>query len=686
MVTDFVGREAELSDLARLFGSARLVTVVGPGGVGKTSVALRAAAGAVDDYLDGVWIVELSGLRDPVLLPNTVASALGIPEQAAGSPLQAVLDHLSDRRTLLLLDTCEHLIDACADLAEAILRAAPGVTVLATSRQPLDVAGEHTYPIEPLPLPDAVAMFAARASAAAPGFSLEGSGLAHVNTLCRRLDCIPLAIELAAVQLRLLTPAELLQLLDRHFATLSTGDPGGALPRHQTLRRAIQWSYDLCSPLEQALWARLSLFAGYFDLAAVEEVCAESDPERAEVLQALYGLVDKSVVLRESPSSDRYRLLDTIREFGTERLPAFGPAQSTRWRDRHFHRYLRLASGFRDSFASDEQMARYHALRDEHPNIRAALEYTLGGAADDGPACGPVLAGADLVNALALYWMISGRLREGGYWLGKVLAAVCDPTVARAATLATRGLLRSFQGLVEESIADCQEAISIASASGEPGIAARGYLHMNLSLTFSGLHSEALSTGLEAQERLTACGDRVGLLMLACQMGHLYQLSGQLDAALSTCASGLELLGPGSRERWLQSYLYLVSSLALFQMPGREQDCAAYASQGIGMKSELGDIAGIAYALEILGWLAARSSRFARCAWLLGSADPLWRRVGSRFGGTALMEVVHQQARSGAVAALGDSSFESLWQSGAVLPVEDVVMLAVTGADDLPVT
>jgi len=688
MVTDFVGRKAELSDLARLFGSARLVTVVGPGGVGKTSVALRAASDAVDGYGEGVWVVELSGLHDPVLLPNTVASALDIPEQAGASPVQAVLDHLRDSRVLLVLDTCEHLIDACADLTEAILREAPGVTVLATSRQPLDVPGEHTYPIEPLPLPDAVAMFTARASQAVPGFSLEDSGLAHVSKLCRRLDCIPLAIELAAVQLRLLTPRELLQRLDRHFATLGSGDredSGDAVPRHQTLRRAIEWSYDLCSPLEQALWARLSLFAGYFDLAAVEEVCAESDPERAEVLQALYGLIDKSVVLRESPSSGRYRLLDTIREFGTERLAAFGPSQHARWRDRHVRRYLRLASGFRDSFASDDQMARYHALRDEHPNIRAALDYTLGAFISDAPDGGGLApAGVDLVNALALYWMISGRLREGGYWLGKVLAAYRDPSVERAVTLATRGLLRSFQGLVEESIADCREAISIASASGEPGIAARGYLHMNLSMTFSGLHAEALATGLEAAERLTACGDRVGLLMLACQMGHLYQLTGQLDAALSTCADGLALLGTGSRERWLQSYLYIVSSFALFQMPGREQDCADYASQALGMKSELGDIAGIAYAMETLGWLAARAGRFGRCAWLLGAADPLWRRVGSRFGGTALMEQVHQQAREASAAAIGDSSFESLWRAGAALPVDDVVMLAVADADDLP--
>jgi hypothetical protein len=207
---------------------------------------------------------------------------------------------------------------------------------------------------------------------------------------------------------------------------------------------------------------------------------------------------------------------------------------------------------------------------------------------------------------------------------------------------------------------------------------------MQLSLTFAGRHSEADASGNEARTRLTACGDRVGLLMLDTQMGHLYQLSGQLDKALETTGHGLALLGEGSRERWLQSYLYIVSSFALFQMPGRDADCAAYASQALATKNELGDAAGIAYAMETLAWLATRAGRFTRTAWLLGAADPRWRLVGSRFGGTALMEQIHQNAEDSAVASLGPERYRELFDLGSSVPVDDVVAAAVADADDLP--
>ena len=677
-VTDFVGREKELIHLARLFSDARLVTVIGPGGVGKTSVSLRAAAEATGCYPDGVWVVELSGLRDPELLPNTVAARLGLPEQNVRPQLEVVLDHLRDRHMLLILDTCEHLIDACAGLTEAILREAPRVTLLATSRQPLDISGEHTFPVNPLPPQDAVELFTLRARGAKPGFQVTDAIRPAVAGICQRLDGIPLAIELAAVQLRRYSLRELASRLDSHFAMNAEGG-GGAVPRHQTIRRAIEWSYELCSPTERSLWQRLSVFAGRVDLEAIEEVCAESDPERAEVLGALFSLIDKSVVLREPTSDGLYRLLDTIREFGAEQLGASG--DEARWRGRHFDRYLRMAKGFRDNFASDEQMERYQALHDEHPNIQAALAYTLDSSHDGGS--GLVRQGVQLVNALALYWMISGLMREGGYWLGKVMARFPGRGPERGASLVTRGLLRSFQGDVAGSIADCREAISIAEEIGEPWISARGYLHMNLSLTFGGDHEQSAAVGAEARRRLTENGDRVGLLMLLTQMGHLHQLAGRLDEAVATCDEGLALLGEGSAERWLQSYLLIVSSFALFQMPGRESDCAAYATRALCTKAELGDIAGIAYALETLGWLATRAGRPARCTWLLGAADPLWNRVGSRFGGTALLEEVHQQCICAASAALGPSRFQELWDLGASLPVDDVVSAAVADADEL---
>jgi predicted ATPase/DNA-binding CsgD family transcriptional regulator len=344
-VTRFVGRQNELAELAGLLRTARLVTVTGPGGVGKTRVALRAATAAAEDFPDGTCLVELSGLHDPELLASTVASCLGRPEAESRSQLDAIIDYLRGQRMLLILDTCEHLIDACAMLADVLLRATQ-VTVLATSRQTLDVPGEHTCAIPPLPISagpisagpistgpvsagpvwgqgDAVGLFAQCAAAVVPGFAVTDANRADVIRLCQRLDGLPLAIELATVRLRAIPLGQLAERLQDRFRLL-TGGRRAALPHHQTMRAATEWSYDLCSPAEQLLWARLSVFAGSFDVEAVEQVCAGEPLDRKDVLSTLIGLVDKSVVLRVDDGGTRYLLLDTIREFGAEKLAAPG--------------------------------------------------------------------------------------------------------------------------------------------------------------------------------------------------------------------------------------------------------------------------------------------------------------------------------------------------------------------------
>jgi predicted ATPase len=331
---DFVGRQEELTRVGTLLAASRLVTIAGPGGVGKTRIALMAAAQEADRHPDGRWIVELSGLRDPALLPSTVAGVLGLPGQDPRSALDVVLEYLKDRRLLLILDTCEHLLDACATLIHAVLRAAPRVTVLTTTRQPLDMPSEHVFAVAPLPVPDtgpvsdAVELFGLRAAAVVPGFTVTEQNAADVIRLCGRLDGIPLAIELAAMRLRTLRLPELVRRLDHRFAVLNGGKPD-APPRHQTLRTAIEWSHELCSPAERRLWARLSVFAGTFSVAAVEEVCAAVSLERPDVVSALIGLVDKSVVVREG---EHYRMLDTLREFGAERLASSGELASCRAR------------------------------------------------------------------------------------------------------------------------------------------------------------------------------------------------------------------------------------------------------------------------------------------------------------------------------------------------------------------
>src|ERR1700761_3942128 len=274
--TGFVGRARELDALAETLKAARLVTITGTAGGGKTRVALRATADGGPRFADGVCFAELGGLRDFHLVAHTVAGCLGLPEQDARSAADAVVDYLGDRELLLVLDTCEHVISGCVPLVGALLRAAPGVTVLATSRQPLDMPGEHLFPRPPLPVPepgqalpggDAVELFAQRAAAVVPGFTVSGANRGDVLRLCRRLDGIPLAIELAAVQLRVTPLPELAGLLESRFLTLEGGSHA-VLPHQQTLRTAIQWSYDLCSPAERVLWTRLSVFAGSFTIPA----------------------------------------------------------------------------------------------------------------------------------------------------------------------------------------------------------------------------------------------------------------------------------------------------------------------------------------------------------------------------------------------------------------------------------
>ena len=616
-----------------------------------------------------------------------------------------MLEYLRERRLLLILDTCEHLLDACAALAQAVLRYAPDVTVLATSRQPLDMAGEHTFPIGPLPVPendwlpvvgadpadlrvaggDAVELFALRAAGAVPGFSVTPENAANVIRLCRRLDGIPLAIELAAVQLRALPLEELLDRLNHRFTVLADGRPG-ALPRHQTLRMAIEWSHELCSDAERRLWARLSVFAGQFSLVAAQEVCAEVSLERPDVVDAVIGLVDKSVVLMEG---ERYRMLDTVREFGAERLASSGEQASCR--ARHIARYLAMARYFGAHFADDDQLDRYHELREVHSNLRAALEYALededAAAAGESPGAEPFglasgsagssgsvvttvaqdrwRAGGELACSLYGYWQISGLLGEGGYWLTKVLDRFPGPGLERARALVNRGFLRSFSGDIANALADCEAGTAMARTIGDDGTTARGYQHTQLTLTFLGRHDEALKVADEARVRLRACGDLIGELILVGQLGHLHQLAGRPDESVAVCEEGLAMLGADSREQWIQTYLYYISGIALFQMPGREADSELMLRKGLAGKQELGDIVGMAYAIDGLGWLAQKTGSPARAAWLMGAAEALWERGTSvRFSGTAIMEEYHQQAARSATADLGEAGFAAQYAAG----------------------
>ena len=705
----FVGRAGELLWLTAQLRSARLVTVVGPGGVGKTRLCLRAAAALpASRFPHGIRIVDLSVVSDPALLADAVAGALGLPRQEPVTQRAAVLEHLRDRRLLLILDTCEHLVDACAAFAEAVLRAAPEVTVLATSRQPFDAPGEQAFPVGPLPAEtDAVELFAQRAASVLPDFTVTGANRADVVRLCRRLDGLPLAIELAAVRLRALPLAELADHLETGFSVLGVTRRGGAR-RHQTLRTAIEWSHALCTPAEQALWARLSVFAGPFDVAAAEEVCADAALPADEVVHALIGLVDKSVVLRSdrtdrvdggadagglgrapspSPSPEkRYRLLDTMREFGAAQLAATG--DQARFLDRLTDHYLALATRFDEHVLDDDQPDRLRQLRAEHASIAAALTHSL----DDrhtlrhgwGPAADEQVErwrrGGRLAVRLHAYWQMAGLLSQGRHFLDKALRIFPEPSPERAWALGVRGRLATFQGDQVNAVTDIRESIRLADQFGQELAAARGYLYLNLALAFAGEHEQAIAAGLTARQRMIGCDDRVGLVCLEPQLAQLHQLAGSTNAALDCCQRGQATLSdfsPRGGERWIASQLRLATGLALYQRPGLGADCTAAIRRALRAKHDLGDEIGMAYCLEVLGWLASRGARFDQAACLLGAADSLWPRAGSRLSGIAVLEQIHQRAAARTRAALGDARYESAHARGGALELNSMVACAL---------
>lgn len=433
----FVGRGEELADLGRLLTESRLVTVVGVGGVGKTRCAVRAAALLEKRYCDGVRLVELSAVHDPGLLEHAVIDALGLTDHTSRPPRTTLLEHLTGRRLLLVIDGFEHLVDACAELVCALLRRAPQLRVLAAGRQPLELDGEVTYPLAPMADEDAMTLFAERAAAVRPGFRLTEDNRGSARELCRRLDGIPLALELAAGRLRALSTEQVLQRLDDRFRLL-TGASRSAQARHQTLRTAIGWSHELCAPEQRLLWARLSVFAGQFDLEAVEYICSSPELPAESVLDVLTGLLTQSVVLREdSAVGTRYRMLDTVREYGAEWLTATG--DTDRLRRRHRDWFLGLATSCELDWFSPRQGEVAARAESELPNLRRAMECSL--ECPDEAHLAQYLAGT-----LWFLWVGCGRLSEGRHWLDHVLEEETPYEPSRFKALWVLGYVAVLQG------------------------------------------------------------------------------------------------------------------------------------------------------------------------------------------------------------------------------------------------
>ncbi|HKY50325.1 MAG TPA: adenylate/guanylate cyclase domain-containing protein, partial [Candidatus Limnocylindria bacterium] len=418
-VTSFVGREREIRDVTGLLKDTRLLTLLGPGGTGKTRLSLQVAANLIDGYADGVWFVEFAPLYDPELVPQAVASTLGVREEPGRPALTTLSEYLRRRTVLLILDNCEHLIDACARLADALLRSCPGVNVLTSSREALGTAGEVTYRVPSLSLPDprqlpslerladyeAVRLLVERASAVKPGFKITDANAAAAVQICQRLDGIPLAIELAAARLKDLSPREIAAHLDERFRLLTAGSRT-AMPRHQTLRGLIDWSYELLPEFERALLRRVSVFAGGWHLAAAEAV----DPD---ALDLLGRLVDKSLVVADEEDGEtRYGLLETIRQYGLEKLRETSDEPMVR--DRHRDFYVALVESSAPNLQGPDQATWLARLETEHDNVRAALRWSLEG--------GNVEAAFRLGAALDSFWDTRGHISEGRQWIEQIVA------------------------------------------------------------------------------------------------------------------------------------------------------------------------------------------------------------------------------------------------------------------------
>ncbi|MEU6373636.1 LuxR C-terminal-related transcriptional regulator [Streptomyces sp. NPDC046909] len=672
-LTSFVGRTDELALIDDALDRSRLVTLVGPGGVGKSRTALRAAGGMADRFADGVRLVELSALHDPELIPATLAGVLELPEQPGMSALDAVVEHLRDRRTLVLLDTCEHLVDGCAMLCDILLREAAGLSVLATSRQPLDVPGEHCVPIAPLPHEDAVDLFVQRAAAVTP----VPADRERTRALVERLDGIPLALELAAVRLRAVPLAELVARLDRRFEVLN-GGRRTSLTRHQTLRTAIDWSYDLCTPQERTLWARLSVFAGSFRLAAAEQVCAGGDALPAEqVVEALIGLVDKSVVRRIGEDGERYRLLDTIREYGGERLAegGNGGGGGDAVRQRHFDFYERLVGRFWDEFATPAQVELYRTLREDVADVRAALEYGCG--AGDRAAEAVWMAAR-----LGGYWRALGALSEGRYWVDKALDRTPPDRGERAWGLLMTGAMGVWSGDLETALERFPQAVEAARSTGEDFVVTLAGTYI-AALSALGGDPEALVAFEECRQRIIASGDLMTIGVVHYEGALLLGVLGDTEGALRLAEEGLGFLeGTGDRQLYGAT---LTAQGVVLALAGRPEESVTQLRRGLEAAAEIGEVLVVGLACMALAWDAARTGRHVRAAWLLGYGEQARRLAGDPVSMLPRLLEEQQAVQKAVRSALGAGEYERWRDAGARLSATEVLD-AVRADVDVPVS
>jgi len=632
-LASFVGREAEMAEVKRLLSTTNLLTLTGTGGAGKTRLAIQVAADLLEQYSDGVWLVELAALAHSSLIPETVATALGLHEQPGRSVLTSLRDYLQPKALLLVLDNCEHLVAACAQLAEALLQVCPNLRILATSREPLGIRGELTWRIPSLSFPDprrlpleesllrydAIRLFYERAIAARPGFALEDHEEA-VALICQKLDGIPLAVELAAPRVRSLSVEQIAAKLDDRFRLL-TGGSRVALPRHQTLRAALDWSYDLLSVHEQNLLRRLSAFAGGFTLESAEEVCAGEGISEADIVQLLTQLVDKSMVhMEELGNTVRYRLLETVRQYGLDRLLASGDSRV--WPRRHRNWYLGLAERAEPGLQGPDQRIWLDRLETEHDNLRAALRWSE-------ESREPHVA-LQLAAALGRFWTVRGHLSEGRQFLESALASERGAPALRAKAFNAAGGLAHDQGDYEMARRSYERSLAIRRELGDRKDIARSLSSLASLARVQGEYARAVALHEESLALFRQLEDKAGIASAQNSLGIVARYQGNYERAVALHQESLAI------NRELGDMVGIAFSLNGLGNVARDRgdysNARSFLEESLAIRRELGERQGIAASLNNLGVVVQYQGDYERATTLYEESLAIKRELGDKKG------------------------------------------------------
>ncbi|MGZ8744140.1 MAG: ATP-binding protein [Nocardioides sp.] len=665
-----MGRQQEIADLRRTLASDRLVTLTGPGGIGKTTLARAAAADHQRACREETCTVELADLVDADLLGHSVATAFGIQLPYGAATASDVASAVADRAGLLVLDGCEALVDAAAELVAVLLARAPRLRVLVTSQRQLGVTGEVVLPVAPLSSAEAQTLFAVRAAAALPSFRVTGDNTAAIAGLCEALEGVPLAVELAAARILVLSPQEILDRLADRQRLLAKG-ARDAPARQRSLCASLEASNELCTPSERLLWNRLSVFTGGFSLEAAEVVCAGDGIDEMDVLDLVDGLMEKSVLIREDDGASyvRFRMLESLRQYAGRRLTE---EQRLAVLDRHLAWYADQLRGARQTAFGPGQVEWYRTQRREHGNLREALRHAVGDPRHAALAL-------EMLTDLEQYWLVTGRLGEARHWLARVSAGDRADASIRARAFAMAAWTATLQGQPDTGRSMLDEATAVV-ADGAPGddVRARVLVARAIEASWRGRPDEALTPLEQAVVGARTAGDRTLEATALLVLGLCRGFTGDVDRAGTALEECVDLT---RRAGEVHVRSYALAALGMLRLVGGTPAAAAdLERQALAMTMDLGDRSTSAFILEVLAWVAVDEGRRERAATLLGAADARWRHMGVDPDVVPYLSATRRLCGERAAIDRGDATVRAALRRGAALADEQVLALALEQA------